>query len=79
MKRQETGNFRERFGALRRLVEAVSDTMLIQELKEMVADGIAVRRDYHEIRPRPEYRFGMSLAEASATGQPAHGANRSRN
>jgi DNA-binding HxlR family transcriptional regulator len=54
MKRQETGNFRERFGALRRLVEAVSDTMLIQELKEMVADGIAVRRDYHEIPPRPE-------------------------
>ena len=56
-----------RFGELRRLVAGVSEKMLIQELKEMVADGVVVRQDYHEIPPKVEYRltdFGMSLAEA---------------
>lgn len=55
-----------RFGELRRLVVGISEKMLIQELKEMVADQIVSRKDYQEIPPRVEYTltpFGKSLAE----------------
>lgn len=57
----------KRFGELRRLVGGISEKMLIQELKEMVADGIAIREDYKEVPPKVVYSltdFGMSLAEA---------------
>jgi hypothetical protein len=50
-----------RFGELRRLVAGVSQKMLIQELKEMVADGVAVRLEYREVPPKvelPAYRPG---------------------
>jgi DNA-binding HxlR family transcriptional regulator len=55
-----------RFGELRRLVVGVSEKMLIQELKEMMADRIVARKDFHEIPPRVEYaltEFGRSLAQ----------------
>src|ERR1700722_12564050 len=55
-----------RFGELRRLVVGVSEKMLIQELKEMMADRIVTRKDFHEIPPRVEYaltEFGRSLAQ----------------
>jgi len=57
----------KRFGELRRLVGGVSEKMLIQELKEMVVDGIAIREDYKEVPPKVVYcltDFGMLLAEA---------------
>lgn len=57
----------KRFGELRRLVGGVSEKMLIQELKEMVVDGIAIREDYKEVPPKVVYYltdFGVSLAEA---------------
>jgi DNA-binding HxlR family transcriptional regulator len=57
-----------RFGDLRRLVEGISEKMLIQELKEMVADQIVSRKDFHEVPPHVEYSltaFGKSLAWAS--------------
>ena len=56
-----------RFGELRRLVEGISEKMLIQQLREMEADGIVVRKDFREVPPRVEYaltEFGVSLAEA---------------
>ncbi|HVY12985.1 MAG TPA: helix-turn-helix domain-containing protein [Alphaproteobacteria bacterium] len=59
-----------RFGELRRLVNGVSEKMLIQRLKEMEKDGIIVRKDYHEVPPRVEYsltRFGRELTEALET------------
>ena len=56
-----------RFGELRRLVEGISETMLIQQLREMEADGIVARKDFREVPHRVEYaltEFGVSLAEA---------------
>lgn len=56
-----------RYGALRRAVQGVSDKMLIQQLKELEADGLVKRNDYKEIPPRVDYGLtplGRSLAEA---------------
>jgi len=56
-----------RFGELRRLVAGISEKMLIQQLREMEADGIVDRRDFREVPPRVEYEvtpFGVSLIEA---------------
>jgi DNA-binding HxlR family transcriptional regulator len=56
-----------RFGELRRLVTGISEKMLIQELKEMIADQIVSRKDFREIPARVEYSltpFGKTLAEA---------------
>ncbi|MEA2909805.1 MAG: hypothetical protein QOJ15_1886 [Bradyrhizobium sp.] len=58
-----------RYGELRRAVGSVSDKVLIQQLKELQADGIIVRVDYGEIPPKVEYSltalgrtWGKSLA-----------------
>ena len=56
-----------RYGDLRRAIGNVSDKMLIQQLKELEADGIVDRQDFKEIPPRVEYSltsFGETLAEA---------------
>ena len=56
-----------RFGELRRMVTGISEKMLIQQLREMAADGIVARTDFHELPPRVEYAltpFGVSLTEA---------------
>ena len=56
-----------RLGELRRLVAGISEKMLIQSLRELEADGIIARKDFHEVPPRVEYsmtRFGVSLTEA---------------
>jgi DNA-binding HxlR family transcriptional regulator len=58
-----------RYGELKRAVRGVSDKMLIQQLKELDADGIVARRDYREVPPRVDYTLtplGHSLAEALA-------------
>ncbi|HUK91146.1 MAG TPA: helix-turn-helix domain-containing protein [Blastocatellia bacterium] len=55
-----------RFGELRRLVVGVSEKVLIQQLKEMIADQIVSRKDFREVPPRVEYsltQFGRSLSE----------------
>jgi DNA-binding HxlR family transcriptional regulator len=54
----------QRFGELRRLVNGISEKMLIQELKEMQLDGIVNRKDFREVPPRVEYSltpFGLEL------------------
>src|ERR1700716_3646843 len=58
-----------RYGALKRCVRGVSDKMLIQQLKELQADGVVHRTDYKEIPPRVDYSltpFGISLAQSLA-------------
>jgi DNA-binding HxlR family transcriptional regulator len=61
------GHGTRRYGELRRAVGSVTDKMLIQQLKELQADGIIERRDFEEIPPRVEYSltaFGRTLARA---------------
>jgi DNA-binding HxlR family transcriptional regulator len=56
-----------RFGELRRLVTGISEKMLIQQLREMQADGIVERTDFQEVPPRVQYAltpFGISLTVA---------------
>jgi DNA-binding HxlR family transcriptional regulator len=58
-----------RYGALRRAIGSVSDKVLIQQLKELQADGIIDRFDYGEIPPKVEYSltdFGRTLGKALA-------------
>lgn len=58
-----------RYGELRRAVRGVSDKMLIQQLKELEADGIVKRTDHKEVPPRVDYTLtplGHSLADALA-------------
>ncbi|NMM45692.1 helix-turn-helix transcriptional regulator [Rhodospirillaceae bacterium KN72] len=55
-----------RYGALKRSVRGVSDKMLIQQLKELEAQGVVSRTDYKEIPPRVDYALtplGTSLVE----------------
>lgn len=56
-----------RYGVLRRAIRDVSDKVLIQQLKDLEADGLVKRTDYGEIPPRVDYGLtplGVSLAEA---------------
>lgn len=56
-----------RFGQLKRSVSGISEKMLIQQLREMEADGIVYREVYHQVPPRVEYSvtgLGASLNEA---------------
>jgi DNA-binding HxlR family transcriptional regulator len=61
------GPGKRRFGELRRLVSGVSEKMLIQQLRELQADGVVERVDFREIPPKVEYSLtplGRSLAQA---------------
>jgi DNA-binding HxlR family transcriptional regulator len=56
-----------RFGELKRLVPGISEKMLIQQLREMEADGLVHREVFHEVPPRVEYsvtELGTSLNQA---------------
>jgi DNA-binding HxlR family transcriptional regulator len=57
----------KRYGELKRLVQGVSDKVLIQQLKDPEADYVLVRTDYKEVPPRVDYALsplGRSLADA---------------
>jgi DNA-binding HxlR family transcriptional regulator len=57
----------KRYGELKRLIQGVSDKVLIQQLKDLEADQVLVRTDYNEVPPRVDYALtplGRSLAEA---------------
>ena len=56
-----------RYGELKRLVEGVSDKVLIQQLKDLETDLVLLRTDYKEVPPRVDYSLtplGRSLADA---------------
>lgn len=56
-----------RFGELKRLVEGISEKVLIQQLRDLTVQGIVTRHDFREVPPRVEYTitdFGRTLALA---------------
>ena len=56
-----------RFGELKRRVAGVSEKVLIQQLRELVAAGVLIRRDHQRVPPMVDYTmtpFGLTLAEA---------------
>lgn len=56
-----------RYGELRRAIRDVSDKVLIQQLKDLEADGLVKRTDHQEVPPRVDYSLtplGVSLAQA---------------
>ena len=58
-----------RYGELQRAVGTVTHKVLIQQLKELEADGIVKRVNHGEIPPRVDYsltKFGQTLAQALA-------------
>lgn len=53
-----------RYSAIRKEMANITDAVLASTLKELIADGIVMRRQYDEIPPRVEYRLsekGMSV------------------
>jgi DNA-binding HxlR family transcriptional regulator len=60
------GNVR-RFSELRRAIPAVSEKMLIQQLRQMERDGIVRRFVHHQVPPKVEYSlsdWGQALCPA---------------
>ena len=56
-----------RYGELKRLVQGVSDKVLIQQLKDLESDCVVARTSYNEVPPRVDYALtplGRSLADA---------------
>ena len=56
-----------RFGELKRRVAGVSEKVLIQQLRELVAAGVLTRRDHQRVPPMVDYTmtpFGRTLATA---------------
>ncbi len=53
IERLSTGTMR--YGELRRLLPDVSEKVLINELRELVAHGLLARQSYPKVPPRVEY------------------------
>src|SRR5246500_4258495 len=56
-----------RFSELRRAIPAVSEKMLIQQLRQMERDGIVRRFVHHQVPPKVEYsltEWGQALCPA---------------
>jgi DNA-binding HxlR family transcriptional regulator len=56
-----------RFSDLERAIPAISQKMLIQQLRQMEADGIVTRLVHHQVPPKVEYgltAWGQSLCPA---------------
>ena len=57
----------KRFGEVRRRVVGISEKVLIQQLRELVAAGVLTRRDHQRMPPMVDYTmtpFGLTLAAA---------------
>lgn len=48
-------NGTKRYGEIRRFIPSVTNKMLSQQLKELVADKLVKRKDYQTIPPKVEY------------------------
>jgi DNA-binding HxlR family transcriptional regulator len=62
----------ERFGEIKRKVTGISEKVLIQQLRGLVATGVLVRRDYQEVPPKVDYTitsFGMTLGRVDGFDQ----------
>ncbi len=55
---------RKRYGELKRLLPDISEKVLIQELKDLVASGLLTKHAYPEIPPRVEYELTDSGQQA---------------
>ncbi len=56
-----------RFSELERLIPAITQKMLIQQLRKLEADGIVLRTQYPEVPPRVEYsltKWGQAMCPA---------------
>ena len=56
-----------RFAELRRQIPGITEKMLTQQLRELEADGVVVRRVYATVPPKVEYSltdYGRSLKRA---------------
>jgi DNA-binding HxlR family transcriptional regulator len=56
-----------RFGMLRKAIPNATEKMIIQQLRELEADGIVKRRVYRQVPPRVEYSLtedGKALKQA---------------
>ena len=56
-----------RFSALERAIPAISQKMLIQQLRQMEKDGMVRRVVYHQVPPKVEYgltEWGQALCPA---------------
>lgn len=61
------GGQTRRFSELERAIPAVSQRMLIQQLRQLETDGVVERIVHHEVPPRVEYRlteWGQTLCPA---------------
>ena len=61
------GGHVRRFSELRRAIPAVSEKMLIQQLRQMERDGIVHRFVHHQVPPKVEYSltdWGQALCPA---------------
>ncbi|GLV76680.1 winged helix-turn-helix transcriptional regulator [Streptomyces hygroscopicus] len=58
-----------RFGELRRLVPGISEKVLVQQLRELEADGIVHREIYDVVPPKVEYSLtGLGGELSTALG-----------
>ena len=57
----------QRYSDFERLIPAISQKMLAQQLRQLEADGIVVRKVYPQVPPKVEYRltdWGQALCPA---------------
>lgn len=53
-----------RYGELKKSIKGITHKMLSSQLKELEADNVIVRKEYHQIPPKVEYSLsekGLSL------------------
>lgn len=52
-----------RYGELKKLLSGITPKMLTQTLKELEADGMVLRKVYHQVPPKVEYKLTTEAEE----------------